>query len=244
MSTEERTVKYERDGAVAFVTLDRPEKLNAQNAGMARELVDAFKAAEADPEVRAVVFKGEGRAFCAGHDLTEETRKESLEKELAAIEVLQGVTRAIMGTGKPVVVAVQGYALGAGCEWAMNCDIIMAAEGAKFGFPETRLGSALGNAGTKLLPLLIGMARAREMILLGTIIEADQAERWGLVNKVVPPESLLDEAVTVARKLAENPPLANRLAKSALNRVLHLDVEQALQIELRDMILTDTISRR
>ncbi len=244
MSMEQKTVKYETKGAIGVITLNRPEKLNAQNALMAQELLEAFKKAAADTEVRAVVFRGEGRAFCSGHDLTEETGKDSLERELAAVEFLQKVTGAIMGMGKPVVVAVQGYALGAGCEWVMNCDLIIAAEGAKFGFPETRIGSAVGNAGTKLLPLIIGMARAKEMILLGTIIDADQAEKWGLVNRVVPLDRLLDEAIAMAEKMAENPELANRLAKLAMNRALDLDMEQALQIELKDMILTDKISRR
>ena len=177
---EQKTVKYETRGAIGVVTLNRPEKLNAQKALMAQELLDAFKEVDADPDVRAVVFRGEGRAFCSGHDLKEETGKDSLERELAAVELLQKVTGAIMGMGKPVVVAVQGYALGAGCEWVMNCDLIIAAEGAKFGFPETRIGAAVGNGGTKLLPLIIGMARAKEMILLGRIIDADLAEKWGL----------------------------------------------------------------
>jgi enoyl-CoA hydratase/carnithine racemase len=241
---EEKPVIYEVKGHVAFVTLNRPERLNAQSAFMSRELLKAFKEADSDPEVKAVVFHGNGRAFCSGHDLTEEVDKESPEKGFADVEMLQGITNAIMGMGKPVIAAVQGYALGSGCEWVTNCDIIIAAEGTKFGFPETQIGSAVGNAGTKLLPLLIGLARAREMILTGRLIDSTEAKAWGLVNSVVPPETLMDEAVAVAQKLAENPVLSNRLAKLAINRALHLDIHQTLQTELKDMFATDTISRR
>jgi 2-(1,2-epoxy-1,2-dihydrophenyl)acetyl-CoA isomerase len=241
---EQQTVVFEKKGNVAVISLNRPEKLNAQTSRMAQQLLETLRGAEADPEVRVVVLRGEGRAFCSGHDLTEPTGRDSLEKELADVEVLQKITGTIMGMGKPVIAAIHGYALGAGCEWAINCDMIIAAEGTKIGFPETRLGSAVGNGATKLLPLLIGLARAKEMILTNRIIDADEAERWGLVNKVVPPDILLDEAVAVAGKMAESPALANRLAKLAINRALHLDMEQTLQTELKDMILTDTISRR
>lgn len=240
---EENPVLFEVKGSVAFVTLNRPEKLNAQNKHMVKELLKAFKQAEDDPEVKAVVFHGKGRAFCAGHDLTEGDECESPEKEIAAVETLQSITGTIMGMGKPVVVAVQGYALGVGCEWVLNCDMIIATEGAKFGFPETSIGSAVGNGGTKLLPLMIGLARAREMILTGRMLDADEAKAWGLVNRIVPPDVLLDEAMGIAQKMAEYPALSSRLAKQAIYRALNLDLGHALQMELNDIFVTDTVSR-
>ncbi len=234
---------YERQDAIGFITLNRPKKLNAQNPQMARELLESFREAEVDPAVRVIIFRGEGRAFCAGHDLKEAaSRDRSFQKDFADIETQQKITSVIMNIGKPVIAAVQGYALGAGCEWVMNCDMIIAAEGTKFGFPETSLGSAVGNGGVKLLPLMIGLARAKDMILSNRIIDADTAEKWGLVNKVVSPDTLLSEATSIAEKMAKNPPLATKLAKSAINRTLDMDMEQTLDIELRNMFLTDIIT--
>ncbi len=238
--TERRTLIYDRRENVGFISLNRPEKLNAENALMARELLDALKEAEADPDVRVVVFRGEGRAFCSGHDLSEATSGESLETDMADVELLQKVTEAIMGLGKPIIAAVHGYVLGAGCEWAMNCDMIIAAEGTKFGFPETRLGTAVGSGGTKLLPLLIGLLRAKEMILSNRIIDAELAEKWGLANRVVPLNALLEDATRTAAKMAENSALANRIAKLAINGAICIDFQQTLQMELKDMVLTSS----
>lgn len=235
---EGQTVIYEKIDAVGFVGLNRPDKLNAQNGRMVKELLAALKEAEVDPEVRVIVLHGKGRAFCSGHDLAEATLPSTLEEHIADVEELQQITSAIVNMGKPVIAAVHGYAIGAGCEWAMNCDLIIAAEGTKFGFPETTLGSAVSNGGTKILPLLIGLLRAKEMILANRIIDADLAEKWGLVNKVVPPDNLLPEATAVAEKIAKSPALANRLAKSAINQALHLDIGQALRMELNDMVIT------
>jgi enoyl-CoA hydratase/carnithine racemase len=235
---EGQTVLYEIKGNIGFITLNRPEKLNAQNALMAQELLSTFRQIEGDPEVRVIVLNGAGRAFCSGHDLSEAKSGVSLEEHIADVEVLQEITATIMKMGKPVIAAVHGYALGAGCEWAMNCDMIIAAEDAKFGFPETSLGSAVSNGGTKILPILIGLLRAKEMILSNRIIDAEKAEDWGLVNRVVPLNRMIDEATSVARKMAENPALANRLAKSAINQAIHLDIEQTLRTELKDMVIT------
>ena len=237
-AVEQETVLYERRGAVAFISLNRPEKLNAQNRAMTQELLSALRRAEADPGVTSIILGGEGRAFCAGHDLSEATLPSTLEEHIADVEVLQEITATIVKMGKPVIAAVHGYAIGAGCEWAMNCDMIIAAEGTRFGFPETSLGSAVSNGGTKILPLLIGLLRAKEMILLNRVIDADLALNWGLVNRVVPPESLRAEATAVAEKIGLSPALANRLAKSAINQALHLDIGQALRMELNDMVIT------
>jgi 2-(1,2-epoxy-1,2-dihydrophenyl)acetyl-CoA isomerase len=235
---EGQTVIYEKFDAVGFVGLNRPDKLNAQNGRMVKELLAALKEAEVDPEVRVIVFHGKGRAFCSGHDLAEAKLPSSLEEHIADVEELQEITATIVKMGKPVIAAVHGYAIGAGCEWAMNCDLIIAAEGTKFGFPETTLGSAVSNGGTKILPLLIGLLRAKEMILANRIIDADLAGTWGLVNKVVPPDRLLSEATAMAQKIAQGSALANRLAKAAINQALHLDIGQTLRMELNDMVIT------
>ena len=228
---------YRKMESIAVITFNRPEVLNAANNQLTREFLLALKQAEADSEVKVVVLKGEGRAFCAGHDLREDTSGGTIEESLALIEELQETTRAILRMGKPVIAAVQGYAVGAGCEWTMNCDLRIAAEGAKFGFPETSIGTTVTNAGTKLLTLLVGLGRAKELILTGRMIEAKEAKDWGLVNEVVPLDVLERTAMELARKIAKNPAMATRLAKAALNLAVHESFEQTLQREARDAIL-------
>ncbi|MBP1708856.1 MAG: paaF 1, partial [Deltaproteobacteria bacterium] len=174
-------VIYRKAESIAVITFNRPEVLNAANNQMTREFLHALREAEADSDVRVVVLRGEGRAFCAGHDLKEDTTGETLEQSVALIEELQETTRVMLRMGKPVIAAVQGYALGAGCEWTMNCDIRIAAEGAKFGFPEASIGTTVTNAGTKLLTLLVGFGRAKELVLTSRMIEAKEAKEWGLV---------------------------------------------------------------
>jgi enoyl-CoA hydratase len=139
--------------------------------------------------------------------------------------------------GKPIIAAVHGYALGAGCEWTMDCDMRIAAEGTKFGFPETNVGGTVTNAGTKLLPLLVGMGRAKEMVLTNDMIDARQAEQWGLVNKVVPLEELDKAAIEMAKKITKNSALATYLSKRALNQGVYQDFEQVLEQETRDIMI-------
>ena len=148
------TVLYSKKGSTAVISFNRPKVLNAQNRQLVDDFLAALKEAEADREIKVVIVKGEGRAFCSGDDLSEDHSMSSMEEGFQIIKTLQNTTRAIMGMPKPVIAAIHGYALGAGCEWAMNCDIRIAAEGTKFGFPETKVGAAVTNAGTKLLPPL------------------------------------------------------------------------------------------
>jgi len=192
---------YRKMESIAVITFNRPEVLNAANNQLTREFLLVLKEVEADSEVKVVVLKGEGRAFCAGHDLKEDTAGATLEESMALIEELQETTRVILRMGKPVIAAVHGYALGAGCEWTMNCDIRIAAEGAKFGFPETGIGTTVTNAGTKLLTLLVGLGRAKELVLTSRMIEAKEAKEWGLVNKVVPREKLEEETLNWAKAI-------------------------------------------
>jgi enoyl-CoA hydratase/carnithine racemase len=228
---------YRKTEGIAVITFNRPEVLNAANNQFTREFLLALKKAETDPEVKVVVLRGEGRAFCAGHDITEDTDGETIEESVALIEELQETTRVIMRMGKPVIAAVQGYAVGAGCEWTLNCDLRIAAEGAKFGFPEARIGTTVANAGTKLLILLVGLGRAKELILTSRMIEAKEAKEWGLVNEVVPLESLEKTAMDLARKIAQQPDMSTRFAKAALNQAVQESFEQTLEREAREAII-------
>jgi enoyl-CoA hydratase/carnithine racemase len=240
---EMNLIIYRKEDNIAVISFNRPEALNAANNQFTREFLAALRQAESDPEVRVVVLKGEGRAFCAGHDIRENTAGETLEESVALIQELQETTRVIMNMGKPVIVAVQGYAVGAGCEWAMNCDIRIAAQGAKFGFPEAIIGTTVTNAGTKLLTLLVGLGRAKELILTSRMIEADEAREWGLVNEVVPPDALEQSTMDFARKIAKNPVMSTRFAKAALNQAIHESLEQTLEREARDAILMPIIGK-
>lgn len=232
-----KTVIFNKKENIAIISFNRPQKLNAQNRQLVEDFLAALKAAEADPEIRAVVVKGEGRAFCSGDDLSEEKRLDSIENAMQIIETLQDTTRAILRMPKPVIAAMHGYALGAGCEWAMNCDIRIAAEGTQFGFPEVRVGGTVTNAGTKLLPLLVGLSRAKEMVFTTDFIDAQTAERWGLVNKVVPFEKLEESALAMARRIAQHSSLAIALSKKALNQGVYQGFEETLQQEVRDIAL-------
>ncbi len=230
-------VIYRKVESIGVITFNRPNVLNAANNQLTREFLHALRQAEDDSEAKVVVLRGEGRAFCAGHDIKEDTAGENLEQSVALIEELQETTRVIMRMGKPVIAAVQGYAVGAGCEWTMNCDLRIAAEGTKFGFPEVSIGTTVTNAGTKLLTLLVGLGRAKELILTSRMIEAREAKEWGLVNEVVPLEALEKTAMDLARRIAKNPVMSTRLAKAALNQAVNESFEQTLEREARDAIL-------
>jgi len=230
-------VTYRKTDGIAVISFNRPKVLNAANNQLTREFLLALKEAEMDQEIRVVILRGEGRAFCAGHDIKEDTAGATLEESLALIEELQETTRIILRMGKPVIAAVQGYALGAGCEWTMNCDIRIAAEGAQFGFPETTIGTTVTNGGTKMLTLLVGLGRAKELVLTGRMIEAKEAKEWGLVNEVVPSAALEQVAMDLARKIAKNPSVSTRMAKTALNQAVNENFEQTLEREARDAIL-------
>lgn len=231
------TVIYESNFEIAIISFNRPEVLNAENRQLTSEFLQALKKAQQDTVVKAVIIRGEGRAFCSGHDLSEEVLSGTIVEEIVALENIQDITRTILTMGKPVIAAIHGYALGVGCEWAMNCDIRIAAEGTKFGFPETSVGATVTNAGTKILPLLIGLGRAKEMVFTNAIIDSERAEQWGLVNNVVPLEKLDEEAMAMAKKIAKNSMLATRLSKTALNQGLYQDFEQTLAREARDAVL-------
>ena len=201
------------------LTLNRPAKLNALDGSLVAALVAAFDAAEAHPDIRVVVLEGAGRAFCSGYDLTEEAGSDIAGpvawRELLAADV--AFTLRVLDSPKPVIAQIHGYALAGGLELAMACDLVVAAAGTMLGEPEIRYGSA---PVTLLMPYLIGQKRTRELLLTGDLIDADEAERIGLVNRVVPLERLTAEVDALADRLARTPPEVMAPTKRMLNRAM------------------------
>ncbi|MCC7047907.1 MAG: enoyl-CoA hydratase/isomerase family protein [Alphaproteobacteria bacterium] len=191
---------------VRIVTLNRPHRLNAINPELLEDLIAALQAADRDQEIRAIVLTGAGRAFCAGDDLKEFGQQATNRAETRAyIERIQDVTRAIVLGDTPVVGAVRGWAAGGGLEWTINCDFAVAAKGARFFFTETALGVFVTGGVTELLPRIVGLQKARELIMLGERFDAKQAHEWGLIWKVVPDAELMQTALATARKIAALP---------------------------------------
>jgi enoyl-CoA hydratase len=231
-----KAVLYEKDQHVAIITLNRPERLNAINKDLLCGLIAQLETATGDKDVISVILTGAGRAFCAGEDLKESSAEKSLDDWIEETERLQQVQRVIMALGKPIIAAVPGYALGGGCEFAMSCDIRIAAEEAKFGFPEAEVGLTITTAGTKLLAQLVGLGKAKELVFTGDLINAPEALRIGLANKVVLAENLLDEALAMARRIAEKSPLALKLSRIAIDQGLHSSFEQTLELEASHLL--------
>jgi enoyl-CoA hydratase len=210
-------LRYEKRNRIAFLTIARPRVLNALNAALIQELGQAFRGLRGDDDVLAAVLTGEGdKAFVAGADITELAE---LEADAARELSLRGqeVFSAIENCGKPVIAAVNGFALGAGCELALACSIRLASDKARFGQPEVKLGLIPGYGGTQRLPRLVGKGRALEMLLTGEMIDAAEALRIGLVNDVLAPEQLLPQAEALAAKIIANGPLAVRYCLHAVN---------------------------
>jgi enoyl-CoA hydratase len=228
-----QTLLYGKKDGIGTVTLNRPDKLNALNSTVYKELYDVFQAIENDPDVRVVILTGAGdRAFCAGSDIAEMQNMGPLEIQKFMTTIRQA-SDFIYALTKPTIAAVNGYALGGGCELSMCCDIRIASEKARFGQPEITLGLIPGASGTQRLPRLIGAAKAKEMIFTGNLIDAATALNLGLVNKVVPPEKLMEEALALATKLAglSGPVLA--MAKMAINTGLDTDMASGLNMEAK-----------
>ncbi|UOQ60554.1 enoyl-CoA hydratase [Leucobacter rhizosphaerae] len=226
--TEYTSIITETRGRVATITLHRPEALNTLNAALVGELIDAALTFDADPGIGAIVITGSERAFAAGADITEMAELEYSDMLLESpFPSWGGFER--MRT--PVIAAVAGFALGGGCELAMMCDIIIAADTAKFGQPEINLGVLPGFGGSQRLPRAIGKAKAAEMILTGRMMRADEAERSGLVSRVVPADELLDEARTVAETIASKSLPAVYAAKEALLASQEMPLAEGLRFE-------------
>ena len=224
-------VLYSKNQNVGIVTLNRPERLNAINKDLLKGLIEKLETAGQDKDIVSVILTGAGRAFCAGEDLKETSAGKSFADWIEETEGLQQVQRVIMALGKPLIAAVPGYALGGGCEFAMSCDIRIAAESAKFGFPETDVGLTITTAGTKLLAQIVGLGQAKELVFTGDFIDAPEAMAIGLANRVVAAESLLDESMAMAGKIGEKSPLALKLSRIAIDQGLHSSFEQTLEME-------------
>ncbi|MDY3292927.1 MAG: enoyl-CoA hydratase-related protein, partial [Candidatus Egerieousia sp.] len=205
------------NGAVRVIKINNPEALNALNTAILKELDAAFTEVAEDNGILAVVLTGEGRAFVAGADISEMKSKNAIEGEIFG-KLGASVFRKIELLPKPVIAAVNGFALGGGCELAMSCDIRLASAKAKFGQPEVGLGITPGFSGTQRMPRLIGMGKAKELIYTADIIDAAEAYRIGLVNHVYEPEALMEEAMKMAEKIASKAPIAVKNSKEAINR--------------------------
>lgn len=229
---EELMVK--REGAVEVFTLNRPEKLNSFSYGMIQELGERMENLQFDDEVRAVVITGTGKAFCTGADLTGAGGREDFFTPLGMRITTLAYCRMISAMWlleKPIIGAVNGTAAGAGCNFALSCDLLVAAEGARFIQVFVRRGLVADAGGTYFLPRLIGLARAKELMFLGEDLEADKALQLGLVNRVVPAERLMDEAMELAGRLARGPTRAIGMMKSMLNKSFESDIMTALDRE-------------
>ena len=218
------------NGAVRVIKINNPEALNALNTAILKELDAAFTEVAEDNGILAVVLTGEGRAFVAGADISEMKSKNAIEGEIFG-KLGASVFRKIELLPKPVIAAVNGFALGGGCELAMSCDIRLASAKAKFGQPEVGLGITPGFSGTQRMPSLIGMGKAKELIYTADIIDAAEAYRIGLVNHVYEPEALMEEAMKMAEKIASKAPIAVKNSKEAINRGIQTDMDSAVAIE-------------
>lgn len=227
---EYRYLLLEKKDGILLVRIHRPEELNALNADLLSELDCAMAEASAEEEVRAVILTGEGKSFVAGADIACMSTMDPVEAKAFGSFGAE-VFRRIEIMEKPVIAAVNGYALGGGCELAMACDIRIASTKAKIGQPETGLGITPGFNGTLRLPRLVGLGRAKEIILAGETLDAAEAYRIGLFNKVVEPEELLDTAWELASKIVSRAPLAVRYAKEAMNNSMESGFEAAMAME-------------
>ena len=223
-------VLYEKNGAIAYVTVNRPKVLNALNTPTWKDLRTAFEDARDDTAVRGVILTGAGKAFIAGADISELARVTAFEAEQSS-RFGQRVLDLIEDLGKPVIAAVNGFALGGGCETAMACTIRIAVETAKFGQPEVKLGLVPGGGGTQRLPRLVGKGRALQLILSGEMISAQEAYRIGLVNEVVPAADLITRAEAILNKIASNAPIAVKFALEAANKGLETSQSEGLLLE-------------
>ncbi|MGX5679834.1 enoyl-CoA hydratase [Schumannella luteola] len=224
------TITTETRGRVGIVTLNRPTALNALNTTLMRELIEALEAFDADAEIGAIVLTGSERAFAAGADI----------KEMAAISHSEVIARDLFATWDrlarvriPILAAVSGFALGGGCELAMMCDTVFASETAKFGQPEISLGVIPGLGGSQRLTRAIGKAKAMDLVLTGRTIDAAEAERAGIVARVLPAESLLEETIAVATEIANRSRPAVIAAKEAVNRAFESSLAEGLLFERR-----------
>lgn len=225
-----QTIRYEKNGNIGIATINRPEALNALNSTVISELEQLISEVEKDAELGAFIITGEGRSFVAGADIGEQStmdvaagrkwgqRGSALFRRIEKLEI-------------PTIAAVNGFALGGGCELALACDIILASEKAKFGQPEVGLGITPGFSGTQRLPRRVGVAKAKELIFSGKQIGAEEAKRIGLVNEVYAAEELLNKAVEMAKSFTANAPIAVKYSKACIDRGMQMDIDNGIALE-------------
>src|SRR5436190_525328 len=231
MSSYETLIVESPSAGVTLIRLNRPEALNALNSQLLGELSAALDSAEADEAVRCLVLTGSDRAFAAGADIKEMSDKSYAQ--MFAQNFFGAAGQRVERFRKPIIAAVAGYALGGGCELAMLCDFIIAAETAKFGQPEITLGVAPGIGGTQRLTRFVGKSKAMDMILTGRMMDAAEAERAGLVSRVVPADKLIEEAMAAARKIAGLSPLAVMMNKELVDAAYDTTLTQGVKLERR-----------
>jgi enoyl-CoA hydratase/carnithine racemase len=226
-----QNLKFETKNKIAYITINRPEKLNALNMAVMEELRTAFTVIKSDADVRVAILTGSGeKAFVAGADIGELSKhntvsaKEYTHKGQSVLDLIEGL-------GKPTIACVNGFALGGGCELAMACTMRIASENAKLGQPEVKLGIMAGYGGTQRLPRLVGKGRAMQLLLTGEPISAAEAHRIGLVNEVVPQADLIKRAEEIAAKIIANAPLAIQYTMEAVNHGMEMTLEEGLYLE-------------
>ena len=226
---------YNNHEHIALVSLNRPKVLNALSTDLMEELVDCFFNLDKNPLVRVIILTGNGRAFAAGADIAQMAQASPIDQindqRFRTWEMLRLIT-------KPVIAAVNGFALGGGCELAMSCDFIIAADDAKFSQPEIKIGTIPGAGGTQRLTRAIGKSKAMMMILTGDMIDAKTAYDWGLVAKVVPANTLLQETFELAKIISDRAPIAVRLAREAVNKSFEMSLKDGMDFERRNYYLT------
>ena len=225
-----QTIRFEKQDNIAIITINRPEALNALNSTVIGELEQVITQVEQDSSLGCMILTGEGRSFVAGADIGEQMpldlnggrkwgqRGSALFRRIEKLEI-------------PTIAAVNGFALGGGCELALCCDIILASEKAKFGQPEVGLGITPGFSGTQRLPRRVGIAKAKELIFSGKRIKADEAEKIGLANAVYAPEELMNGAVEMARSFMKNAPIAVKYSKACIDRGMQMDIDDGIALE-------------
>ena len=219
------------DDGVRCITLNRPDSLNAMNRALVNDVARAFEDANADQKTRAIIFTGAGKAFCAGDDRREHVHPTSEEEARDLVQAIQRATYAIVLNHKPVVGAINGWAVGGGFEWAINCDFPIWAESARGFFPEVSLNLFVTGGVSSILPAMVGLTKAREMLFFGDRYDARQLQAMGVAWKTVPDQDLMMTAQETARRLADLPPLSVRAMKRVLNAAALTDLRRAMDLE-------------
>jgi len=242
---EYKTIIYEKKDSIGTITLNRPKSMNALNSVVFGELKILLNEIERDETIKVVIIRGNDDFFAAGADLSEIEKIETSVDAHLFFKDAQVVYNSVESLEKPVIAAISGFALGGGCELALSCDFRIAAENAKFGLPELKVGLIPGGGGTQRLPRLIGTGLAKELIFTGDFIDAGEAYRIGLVNKIFPTASLTEEVNKIARKIARQPGVALKAAKLSINGGINMDIKSGADYEARCFeLLFSTNDRR